>query len=382
MFVPRRTTGDGAATGDSTLLIEGVEHSEAESGAEVLDSQTEGTGSTFAPPSEEDLAGLSPQVAEVVRASGMRFARLDASEMPEGWVAGRLNVLERLEPKPIDVDTVRAAASKGSLVMGRADAVIEFGGTAGVLLEIEGNCAAFCPADEWDARLTFRFFSRWLHSEIRVKVLSYDEERGMAFVSRRQAQRDLANDLIPRIEQMLRDGVNPILPGRVVGISDNLIFVDIGGFVGIVPSGEVRVAPSQALKQIVNVGDQAEFAVISLKKDGDDPSQWSIVLGQRVINSPEWNRFLSIARSQDLVLVRVTEVVPNVDKTKKGYVWNLTGKTELPGGLAVDVLATAGPSRRIPIQVGSLYKAKIVYIDEGVQRVRAVLRDLVPEEWS
>lgn len=339
-----------------------------------------------APDSEGEQISAEPLLLRA-RTSDADFVTVEQAT-PEGWRDDEELRFRRTESAVVDLSRAKAAVESGEFLLGTVRAIQEYGNEEGVILELEGNAPAFCPRTEWDQRLDFKQFARWMGAQVRVKVLHVEDGVApMVFVSRRQAQNALSASLLPRLWESLEQGETPVVKGRVVGIGDNEVFIDIGGPVGMLPGRQIRRAPGEQLRRrqgqgdqgagFLRPGDQVEVAVIGIKRLGQDFAQWSISLGVKAFQAAEWERAKAYLKPGGMVQVTFESKIPNVQPSKRGFRWDLACKADVPGA-RVDVLARIGRAQ-LSLEPGAQYRAFVAMIDDWQQIVRVVLSSRIWE---
>ena len=157
-----------------------------------------------------------------------------------------------------DVDGILSAKETGLPVQGRVTGTNKGGYEVRI-----GNKRAFCPISQMETGFTE-------DPEIHVnqvydfKVIEADEKGKRIVVSRAALQREKAIELKEELLAGIDSGL--ILDGTVRSVQDYGAFVDIGGVEGLVHVSELSWKRVEHPSEVLNVGDQVQVKVLSVKK--------------------------------------------------------------------------------------------------------------------
>ncbi|MBI4289004.1 MAG: S1 RNA-binding domain-containing protein [Chloroflexi bacterium] len=138
---------------------------------------------------------------------------------------------------------------------------------------------------------------------LKIKVIELNRQRRRLIFSERQALREQREKERERVLAELKDG--EIRRGRVTGIHNFGVFVDLGGMEGLVPLSELswqRVGPPT---DVVSVG--AEIDVLVMKVDRENKRA---VLSLRRIKPHPWEGIQEKYKVGQRVTATITKLVP------------------------------------------------------------------------
>ena len=138
--------------------------------------------------------------------------------------------------------------------------------------------------------------------KVPVKVIEVDRRRRRLVFSQRDAQKEWEDK---RKEELLNDlHEGDILKGRVSGLRDFGIFVDLGGADGLVHISELAWYRIAHPREVVKVGDEIEVYVLNINED----SQRISLSRKRLLENP-WDTVEKRYEQNQLVEGKITRIV-------------------------------------------------------------------------
>jgi small subunit ribosomal protein S1 len=117
--------------------------------------------------------------------------------------------------------------------------------------------------------------------QLGLKVIEVNQRRRRLILSQREAQQEWRTSQKQRLLQNLK--VGDIVPGRVTGVRDFGVFVDIGGADGLVHVSELAWHRVPHPRDVVSIGDEVQVYVLEL-----DEKQQRIALSLRRAQPDPW----------------------------------------------------------------------------------------------
>lgn len=133
----------------------------------------------------------------------------------------------------------------------------------GLVVNIMGM-RAFLPGSQADVRQD-KDFSNLLGESLKFKIIQVDEDKRNIVVSRKKYLEEERSRKREELWSNIYEGA--ILKGEVVRLANFGAFVDLGGVDGLIHISELSYKRIKDPKEVVNVGDQIEVAVIGLDKE-------------------------------------------------------------------------------------------------------------------
>lgn len=220
----------------------------------------------------------------------------------------------------------------------------------GLTLDLKG-VAAFMPISQVELG-GVQDLVPYVGRKLRCEVSSLDVARKTAIVSRKAVQEAEARASRERVFATLVEG--QILQGTVVQVGEHGAFVDVGGFVGLLPASAVRAARGPGGDEPVRAGQRLEVEIARL-----DRERMRVSLQLRSRAGDSWSRAAGHYRPGD----RVT-----------GWVSGLTDEgllLSIEEGVVGLIPRSALADLPEPPRPGALLRAAVVSVD--AERRRLVL---------
>jgi len=138
--------------------------------------------------------------------------------------------------------------------------------------------------------------------QIDLKVIEVNQARRRLILSQRDAQRESRTRQKEELLSQLH--VGDILPGRVTGIRDFGLFVDIGGADGLVHVSELAWHRVAHPRDVAEIGDQVQVSILEL-----DTEQKRIALSIRRTLPDPWEIVNQTYHLEEIVTGTVTNLV-------------------------------------------------------------------------
>ncbi|MBI4301488.1 MAG: S1 RNA-binding domain-containing protein [Chloroflexi bacterium] len=199
-----------------------------------------------------------------------------------------------------------------------------------------------------------------------VKVIELDRRQNRVILSARAAYEERRNEQRERILAELKEG--EILRGRVSGISNFGIFVDLGGVDGLVHLSELSWERGRAPQELYKIGDEVEVYVLKV-----DPQTKRIALSLRLAQTEPWDRLMERYEEGQLVTGTITKLVSfGAFARVEGHVEGLIHISELADRRVVHP--------REVIKEGDVLPLKILRIERERHRLALSLRQAQGED--
>ncbi len=138
--------------------------------------------------------------------------------------------------------------------------------------------------------------------KIPVKVIEVDRRRRRLVFSQRDAQKEWEDKRKQELLKDLKEG--DVIAGRVSGLRDFGIFVDLGGADGLVHISELAWYRIDHPREVVKVGDEIEVYVLNINVD----SQRISLSRKRLLENP-WDSVEQRYEQNQLVEGKITRIV-------------------------------------------------------------------------
>jgi small subunit ribosomal protein S1 len=135
-----------------------------------------------------------------------------------------------------------------------------------------------------------------------VKVIEVDQKRRRLIFSEREAQREWRAQQKARLMTELMEG--DVVRGKVTGIRDFGVFVDLGGADGLIHVSELAWHRVEHPNDVLDIGDEIDVYVLDLDHDRN-----RIALSRKRLLSDPWDDALERYHEGQLVYGTVTNVV-------------------------------------------------------------------------
>lgn len=136
---------------------------------------------------------------------------------------------------------------------------------------------------------------------IQLKVLEINRQRNRAILSERAARPQIRQEQKKALLKELREG--EVRHGRVSGIRDFGVFVDLGGMDGLVPLSELSWDPGANPRDVVREGGEVEVSVMRVNQETG-----RVALSLRRANSQPWTAVAEKYQVGQLVTGTVTKL--------------------------------------------------------------------------
>lgn len=290
---------------------------------------------------------VSVLILQEEREDGRPALSLDRARRQRGW----RELDEHLASgEPLEVEV--ASANRGGLV-----AIYE--GIQGFIpsSQVAGHRDANCVESDWLAQ-------RKDHV-LKVKVIELNRQRRRLIFSERQALREQREKERERVLAELKEG--EIKHGRVTGIHNFGVFVDLGGMEGLVPLSELSWDRGAPPADAVSVGKEVDVLVMKVDRENSR----AVLSLRRTIPHP-WEGIENKYKVGQRVTATVTKLVPF------GAFARLDGSID--GLIHISELAP----RRIThpqevVHEGDVLELKVLSIDPERRHLRLSLRQAQEE---
>lgn len=138
--------------------------------------------------------------------------------------------------------------------------------------------------------------------KVPVKIIEVDRRRRRLVFSQRDAQKEWEDKRKKELLKDLKEG--DVLSGRVSGLRDFGIFVDLGGADGLVHISELAWYRIDHPREVVKVGDEIEVYVLNINPD----SQRISLSRKRLLENP-WSTVEKRYHHNQLVEGKITRIV-------------------------------------------------------------------------
>ena len=138
--------------------------------------------------------------------------------------------------------------------------------------------------------------------KVPVKVIEVDRHRRRLVFSQRDAQKEWEDKRKQELLQELKEG--DVVTGRVSGLRDFGIFVDLGGADGLVHISELAWYRIDHPREVVKVGDEIEVYVLNINAE----SQRISLSRKRLLENP-WDSVERRYQQNQLVEGKITRIV-------------------------------------------------------------------------
>ncbi len=197
---------------------------------------------------------------------------------------------------------------------------------------------------------------------IQVKVIEVNQSRRRLILSQREAQREWRVTQKERLLQKLN--VGDTVRGRVTGVRDFGVFVDIGGADGLIHVSELAWHRVPHPSDIVSLGDELEVYILELDHD-----QQRIALSLCRTKPDPWVTVLTTYEIGQIVQGKVNNVVDfGAFVVLEDGIEGLLHITEMADGSLTEPYSY--------VQVGDVMTMRVVRIEPEKKRIGFTQRDL------
>jgi small subunit ribosomal protein S1 len=201
---------------------------------------------------------------------------------------------------------------------------------------------------------------------IPVKIIEVDRRRRRLVMSQREAQKEWEEKRKAELLESLKEG--DVIKGRVSGLRDFGIFVDLGGADGLVHISELAWHRISHPREVVRIGDEIEVVVLKLDKE-----EQRISLSRKQLLPNPWDSVATRYKQNQLVEGKITRLVDyGAFAEIEPGVEGLLHITQLSRN-NVDKVSDV-------VNVGETHLLRIVSIDQERQRIGLSLKAVTVSE--
>ncbi len=218
-------------------------------------------------------------------------------------------------------EQVRTAYHEGSTIEAPAVQVVKGG------LVLDGGVRLFLPASQVDLKKPADL-NAYLGKKIKVKVISLDERKKTAVVSRRafleETGYSLKKDVLSRLK------VGQVLKGKVKSLVDYGAFVETQGVTGLVHLSEIAWRRVTDPSEFLEVGQEVEVKVVQI-----DLEKERLSLSIKRLQANPWKELAAKYRSGQRVKAKIVRFAPFGVFLELGGFEGLLHQSEMRDDLAV-----------------------------------------------
>lgn len=227
-------------------------------------------------------------VVQVENEEGQAVLSLDRASGERGW-----RLLEQLFEKGDILEAQVVDANKGGLI-------VALEGVRGFVPNSQVVSFRSMPGGEGEDMQVA--LSQFIGKQLRFKIIEINRKRNRLILSERVALQEWRNLQKERLLTELKEG--DIRPGRVSGIRDFGVFIDLGGADGLVPISEMSWDRTRAPQELLKLGDEVEVYVMKV-----DPESKKIGLSLRRAKAGLWDALVDKYQVDQLVTATITKLV-------------------------------------------------------------------------
>ena len=173
-----------------------------------------------------------------------------------------------------------------------------------------GDARAFVPLSQMDLRFVDKP-DQYIGERLRFRVTEVRERN--VVLSRRALLEDEQKALAAETRKSLAEG--KVLQGRVTGVRDFGVFVDLGGMEGLVPVSELSHVRVGHPSEVVSVGDGVEVEVLRIEAPNPHSPDKAkhkerITLSMRARQEDPWKAFAAGLKEGDRLQGKVVRLQP------------------------------------------------------------------------
>lgn len=236
----------------------------------------------------------------------------------------------------------------------------------GLLVQI-GEIQGFIPASQLspenypkvkggDKNEILSRLKKLLGKSIKVKVIDVDQSAGKLILSEKAACAEKRKKKVSGFK------VDQIIKGKVTGIVDFGVFVDIGGIEGLVHISEVSWDKVDNLGDYVKVGQEIKVKIINIESD-------KVFLSIKKLTPDPWVKAVGKYKPNQIISGKITRITPF------GAFVNIDNKID--GLVHISEITTGHISNpQDVLGVGEKLEFKILSIDPENHKLELSLKDL------
>lgn len=313
------------------------------------------------PPS--DLAKLEPEEREALKVNDEVFVYIVNTEQPDSLIAS-------IHMARLNQDWIEAEELMKSGQIIEAEII---GYNKGGAIVPYGHLRGFVPISHlvdispgMNDRKRQQRLAKLRGEKLPMKVIEVDRQRRRLVFSQRDAQKEWEEKRKTELLAQLKEGDR--LKGRVSGLRDFGIFVDLGGADGLVHISELAWHRVNHPREVVKVGDEIEVVVLKLDRAGQ-----RISLSRKQVLENPWSSVEQRYKVNQLVEGTITRIVDyGAFAEIEPGVEGLLHMSQLSRGNVEKVQEV--------IQEGETHLLRIVSIDPQRQRIGLSLKAVTTAE--
>lgn len=310
-----------------------------------------------------DLNKLEPEEREALKTNDEVSVFVTETEAPDSLIVS-------IHMAKLNQDWIDAEASleSGELIEGEV-----IGYNKGGAIVPFGRLRGFIPASHLveltrglNDRQRQQKLAKLRGQKLPLKIIEVDRRRRRLVFSQRDAQKEWEEIRKHDLLENLSEG--DVLTGRVSGLRDFGIFVDLGGADGLVHISELAWFRIDHPREVVKVGDEIEVYVLNI-----DPESQRISLSRKRLLENPWSNVEEKYTMNQLVEGKITRLV------EYGAFAELEPGIE--GLLHLSQLSRTQVNEASEVvNVGETHLLRVVSIDSDRQRIGLSLRAVSAQE--
>ncbi len=246
-----------------------------------------------------DLSKLEPEERDALQVNDEISVFVTETEAPDSLIVS-------IHMAKLNQDWIDAEASleSGEIIEGEV-----IGYNKGGAIVPFGRLRGFIPASHLveltrglNDRQRQQKLAKLRGQKLPLKIIEVDRRRRRLVFSQRDAQKEWEEIRKQELLEKLSEG--DVLTGRVSGLRDFGIFVDLGGADGLVHISELAWYRIDHPREVVKVGDEIEVYVLNI-----DPDNQRISLSRKRLLENPWNRVEEKYSMNQLVEGKITRLV-------------------------------------------------------------------------
>lgn len=310
-----------------------------------------------------DLSKLEPEERDALKVNDEVSVFVTETEAPDSLIVSIH--MAKLNQDWIDAE---AALESGELIEGEV-----IGYNKGGAIVPFGRLRGFIPASHLveltrglNDRQRQQKLAKLRGQKIPLKIIEVDRRRRRLVFSQRDAQKEWEEIRKQELLENLTEG--NVLTGRVSGLRDFGIFVDLGGADGLVHISELAWFRIDHPREVVKVGDEIEVYVLNIDSDNQRIS----LSRKRLLENP-WARVEEKYAVNQLVEGQITRLVD--------YGAFAELEPGIEGLLHLSQLSRTQVNEASEVvNVGETHLLRVVSIDSDRQRIGLSLRAVSAQE--
>lgn len=208
--------------------------------------------------------------------------------------------------------------------------------------------------------------SAFVGRELQLKVLELNRRRNRLILSERAAVQEWRSQQREKLLGEIQEG--QVQKGRVTGIRDFGVFVDLGGIEGLIRLSELAWGRLASPEELVKLGQEVEVLVLKLDREAK-----KIALSLRRAQSDSWGKIVGKFREGQVVSGTITKLAP------------FGAFAQIEGGVEGLIHISELSDRRIGhpkeiVKEGEVFPLKILRIEPERQRLGLSLKQAHQEE--